>query len=300
MGNSIQMQTPASKEKDACKKPQSVKFQIQIEAKKTGKNNKLTVEETTYFRGFPRVFLIFVNWNTHQTQKLSESTPDTAALPLVSWMKELCCHFNCTQWLWYHRQGHTTFFFRSFRSIFPQFCSVVTGLLCRGEGELSHPSAEAALPYMKDESQTVSEFSEKPTGLASCPSSKLYFSIFKWWLFIDFKDVWLRSSGPDTGEIPSSWEVRQNSFHGNSCGDNQHSLELPPLLSWEVEGCHLSGHRWNCGLLNHGLGCKRSSQATDMNLASSFAKRLGLTPGEVQSCALHRDWVTASSTQCIL
>lgn len=48
----------------------------------------------------------------------------------------------------------------------PQFCSVVSGLLCH-EGELSHPSAKAVLPCMKDENQTVSAFFEKPAGLGS-------------------------------------------------------------------------------------------------------------------------------------
>lgn len=61
--------------------------------------------------------------------------------------------------------------------MFPQSCSVVSGLLFPGEGELSYPSAEAALPCMKDESQLVHSL-EKQTGLGPCPSSKVYFSIF--------------------------------------------------------------------------------------------------------------------------
>lgn len=93
--------------------------------------------------------------------------------------------------------------------------------------------------------------SEKQMGLGPCPSSKVYFNIFNWWLFIDFKDVWIMNSAPFTGETnasPSSWGVRQNNFHGNSCGGLQYSPELPPLLSWEVEACPLSGSRGNCGL----------------------------------------------------
>lgn len=62
--------------------------------------------------------------------------------------------------------------------MFPQSGSAVSGLLCHGEGELSNSSAEAALPCMKDESQTFSAFSEKQTGLGPCPSSKVYFGIF--------------------------------------------------------------------------------------------------------------------------
>lgn len=115
---------------------------------------------------------------------------------------------------------------------------------------------------MKDESQTVSTFSEKKTGLGPCPSSKVYFSIFNWWLFIDFSNVWNMNSGPFTGETnasPSSWGVRQNSFHGNSCGGLQYSPELPPLLGG---GWGLSSFRQQRGLWSlpeHRLHCKKGS-----------------------------------------
>ena len=62
--------------------------------------------------------------------------------------------------------------------MFPQSCSVVSGLLCHGEGELSNPSAEAALPCMKDESQIVSVFPEKQTGLGSLPFFQGLFQYF--------------------------------------------------------------------------------------------------------------------------
>lgn len=135
--------------------------------------------------------------------------------------------------------------------MFPQSWSLVSGLLCHREGELSNPSPEAALPCMKDENHTPSVFSEKQTGLGPCPSSNVCFSVFNWWLFIGFKDVWIMNSGPFTGETnasPSSLGVRQNSFHGNSCEGLQYSPELPPLLNQEVEACNLSGSRGNCGL----------------------------------------------------
>lgn len=75
----------------------------------------------------------------------------------------------------------------------------------------------------------------------------------------------------ETNASPSSWGVRQNSFHRSSCGGLQNSPELPPLLSWEAKACHLAGSRENRG----------SSQAqtplekglTDVNLAFGFAKR---------------------------
>lgn len=144
--------------------------------------------------------------------------------------------------------------------MFPQSCSVVSGMLYHREGELSNSSAEAALPCMKDESQTVSAFSEKQTDLCPCPSSKVYFSIFNWWLFADFKYVWIINSGPFTGETnasPSSWGVRQNSFHRNSCGGLQYSPELTPLLSWEVEAFRQQRKLWS--LAEHRVHCKRGS-----------------------------------------
>lgn len=81
------MQTEANMEKDMCKTTAYVKFQNDG-GKMRAKNTTLAVEETMYFRGFPKAFLIFVNQNTHQTQKILKSTSDTVALLLVTWRNQ--------------------------------------------------------------------------------------------------------------------------------------------------------------------------------------------------------------------
>lgn len=84
------------------------------------------------------------------------------------------------------------------------------------------------------------------------------------------------NSEPFTGETnpsPSSWGVRQNSFHRNSCGSLQYSPELTPLLSWEVEAFHLSDSRGNCGLLLSTESTVKGAHRPQTNFAFGFAKR---------------------------
>lgn len=52
---------PKPTRKTTCAKPQPVSSFRMMEAIKLGKNTILAVEETMYFRGFPKAFLIFVN-----------------------------------------------------------------------------------------------------------------------------------------------------------------------------------------------------------------------------------------------
>lgn len=125
MGNSTQMQTPANKEKDACKKPQPVStFRLnQINWAKIIKcqlnkphilGASQTVSHLCQLKHTPDT----TAFRIHTISLLNEGALIMALIPVALMFFNDC---GITE-------SHNTFLFRSFRSLLPQFCSVVSAL----------------------------------------------------------------------------------------------------------------------------------------------------------------------------
>lgn len=245
------MQTPANKEKDACTKPQPV----------------------SSFRLNQKNWAKIINWQLNKPHILGASLNHFWSLSTKTHTRHKSFqnpHHQPVEWRSTYHDPHSSscdvlvivhshIIKRSQHLPLQELqVHVATVLQCGLCSALEKGSSHTLLlqllcpAWRMKIRQSVHSLRNQQVWLLA-PSSKLYFSIFNWWLFVDFKGVSLVNSGPLT-ETSASWEVRQDSFHGNSWGDIQHSLELPPLWGWKVEAYHLSGSIGNCGLLNHGHG----------------------------------------------
>lgn len=222
MGNSRQKQAPANKEKDACKKPQLVSS-FRLKQKNWAKIIKWQLKKP-HILGASLEHFWSLSTKTHTRHKIFQNPHQSQQLcpQTVEWRSTyhdphcsgcavpVTAHSDCGITEWSHHL------------LFQELQVHVATVLQRGLWAALTWRRTALPPFswscsaLLEGWKSDSAFSEKPTGLGSCPSSKLYFGIFNGWLFVDFKGVCLMNSGPATGETPSSRKSGRTVFMGTA------------------------------------------------------------------------------------